>query len=218
MRQLFRFSILTAIFAIAIVSCKSDKETVIKVGNVTITVSGMVNNTVTVGDKLTVTATVTPADATDKGVTLTSSDNSVISVTTTANGWTIEALKAGTATLTATANDGSGKKFEVSITVIPKEVTLVSIAVSGTPTKTVYEIGEPFNPAGITVTATYSDNSTAAVPLTEVVFAADFSATAGTNKSVKVSFTYKGITRETTITGITVNEPVPTLVSVAVNL
>ena len=77
-----------------------------------------------------------------------------------------------------------------------KEVTLVSIAVSGTPTKTVYLIGEPFNPAGLTVTATYSDNKTAAVPLADLVFATDFSATAGANKSVKVSFTYKGITRE----------------------
>lgn len=42
--------------------------------------------------------------------------------------------------------------------------TLSSIAVSGTASKTSYTSGESFNPNGLTVTATYDDNSTAVIP------------------------------------------------------
>lgn len=38
--------------------------------------------------------------------------------------------------------------------------TLTSLTISGTPTQLNYEEGEAFNPAGLTVTAKYSDNST----------------------------------------------------------
>jgi len=41
--------------------------------------------------------------------------------------------------------------------------TLTSIAVSGTPTKTSYYAGDNFDPAGLTVTGTYSDASTAPI-------------------------------------------------------
>jgi hypothetical protein len=97
------------------------------------------------------------------------------------------------------------------------EVSLTSIAVSGEPTKKVYEIGEPFNPTGLTVTATYSNGSTAAIPHSELDFDTDFSNEAGANKTVTVSFTYKGKTETAEITGITVNEPVPVLQSISVN-
>lgn len=57
----------------------------------------------TVGDTRTVTATVAPADATDKSITWTSSDSSVVSVDAQGK---LTALKAGTATITATTADG----------------------------------------------------------------------------------------------------------------
>lgn len=41
--------------------------------------------------------------------------------------------------------------------------TLTSVAVSGTPTRTEYNVGDVFDPAGLVVTATYDDNSTADV-------------------------------------------------------
>lgn len=41
--------------------------------------------------------------------------------------------------------------------------TLSSVAVSGTPTKKTYYAGDVFEPAGLTVTGTYSDNSTAPI-------------------------------------------------------
>lgn len=43
--------------------------------------------------------------------------------------------------------------------------TLTSLAISGTPTKTQYEADESFDPTGLVVTGTYSDESTA--PITE---------------------------------------------------
>lgn len=42
--------------------------------------------------------------------------------------------------------------------------TLSSIAVSGSPTKTTYYAGEALDPAGLVVTGTYSDGSTATIP------------------------------------------------------
>ena len=212
MKSFFRLSFLAAIFVIAMVSCKGDKETtVISVSDVSISIQGLTGNTLTltVDNEVTVTITVSPPDATNKGVTLESGDKTVLSVTETASlTWTIKALNAGSTTLTATAKDGSGKDMTINVTVnavVSPDATLVSIAVSGNPVKKEYQLNEPFNPEGITVTATYSDNSTNPVPFADLVFDAEFSKTAGTNKTVKVSFSYKGVTKTADITGITVS-------------
>lgn len=50
-------------------------------------------------------------------------------------------------------------KIEITYEAIPNPKTLVSIAISGTPTKTAYFAGEVFDPAGLVVTGTYSDES-----------------------------------------------------------
>ena len=78
---------------------------------------------------------------------------------------------------------------------------LSSIAVSGTPTKTTYYAGESFDPTGITVTATYSDSSTANV--TSSCTYAPTPLTQGTT-SVTVSYVEGGVTKTTAINGITV--------------
>jgi len=80
------------------------------------------------------------------------------------------------------------------------EVTLESIAVITQPTKTIYTVDELFDPAGIVVTATYSDKSTKPITVTKDMLEYDFSS-AGMNKSVTI--TYEGKT--TTVTGIIVN-------------
>ena len=67
--------------------------------------------TIEVGKTTTLTATVTPADASDKVITWTSSNPDIASVE---NG-TVKALKAGTSTITA---ECSGKKAECTVTVI----------------------------------------------------------------------------------------------------
>jgi hypothetical protein len=80
--------------------------------------------------------------------------------------------------------------------------TVESIAVTSQPTKKTYETGEAFSTAGMVVTATYNDGSTAPVTITSSMLSYDFS-TAGTGKTVTV--TYEG--KAATVTGITVNAP-----------
>ncbi len=70
-----------------------------------------------VGETYTLTATVSPSDATDKSLNWSSSDTSVASVSSSGK---VSAIKAGTATITATANDGSGVKATCSVIVTSK--------------------------------------------------------------------------------------------------
>ena len=67
-----------------------------------------------VGNTYQLTATVTPINATNKGVTWSSSNTSVATVSTTG---LVTAKSPGTATITCTAKDGSGVKATCSITV-----------------------------------------------------------------------------------------------------
>lgn len=67
-----------------------------------------------------------------------------------------------TITITYTENGKGSASADVSITVQAKPVTLESITVSGT-YKTKYISGESFDPAGMTITAIYSDGTTKSV-------------------------------------------------------
>ena len=71
-------------------------------------------STMTIGKKQTLKATVTPKKASSKAVVWKSSNKKVATVTSKG---VIKAKKAGTATITATAKDGSGKKATCKITV-----------------------------------------------------------------------------------------------------
>ena len=79
------------------------------------------STTLTEGETITLTATINPSNATNKNVTWSSSNSSVASVS---NG-VVTALKAGTATITVTTEDG-GKTAKCNVTVIAK-VTSVSL-------------------------------------------------------------------------------------------
>lgn len=72
-------------------------------------------------------------------------------------------------------------------------VTLQSIAISGEPAKTAYYVGEDFDKAGLTVTACYSDESTADVTKDAVWTFDPSTITAGTT-SVNATATYGGMT------------------------
>ena len=72
----------------------------------------------TVGDTANLTATVTPADASDKSVTWTSSDTGVATVDSSGM---VTAVAAGTATITVTTTDG-GKTASAAVTVLAKVV------------------------------------------------------------------------------------------------
>ena len=71
--------------------------------------------------------------------------------------------------------------------------TLSSIAISGTPTKTTYIEGDKFNPAGLVVTGTYSDESTAEIT-DGITWSFDPETLALGTTSVDITATVDGIT------------------------
>ena len=103
----------------------------------------------TEGDELTLTATIAPDNATNKNVTWSTSDASVATVT---NG-KVTALKAGTATITVTTEDGS-KTATCAVTVKAKVYAVTGVTLD----KTACELTEGDE---LTLTATIApDNAT----------------------------------------------------------
>ena len=130
--------------------------------------------------------------------------------------------------LTANTTTGSGGTLSInyavaqasyihSITVVYEEsdtpsAELVSLAISGTPTKTRYEAGESFDPAGLVVTGTYDDESHETITngIEWLIDPETFTST-GTNVSVDVIASVGNIISEVfTVTGLTVTEHVQT--------
>ena len=140
-------------------------------------------------------------------VTATYSDSSSADVTNSATFSGYNMNTAGNYTVTATYTEGGvSKTATYSITVTAR--TLSTLTLTGTPTTKTYYAGEGFDSTGLTVTARYSDNSTADVT-SDVVWTPD-PLTAGTTS---VTGTYGGKT--VTVSGITVNALV--LSSIAVS-
>ena len=103
---------------------------------------------------------------------------------------------------------------EFKITYTPK--TLSSISIKAAPTKTTYEAGEYFNPAGLVITATYSDNSTRDISYASSSSSFTFSpstSTALTTSHASVTITYGG---QSCYQAITVNA-VKTLSSISIS-
>ncbi len=113
---------------VALAGCKKDPGTEPIAGKVSqIKLVGMPTE-FTVGRSVTISAVITPDDATDKSVTFTSSNPEVATVEYTKSeyNYSLALLKAvgpGKATITATANDGSGVKAEAEVTVISNAFT-----------------------------------------------------------------------------------------------
>lgn len=85
--------------------------------------------TLTVGETFQLTATVAPADASDPSLTWTSSNVAVATVSATG---LVTAVSAGSATITAKANDGSGVSASCTITVQEPVVLVTSVTLSET--------------------------------------------------------------------------------------
>lgn len=83
---------------------------------------------------------------------------------------------------------------------------LTSLAISGQPTKKIYDLGEALNPAGLVVTGTYDDNSTATI--TDGITWAMNPATLSLNDvSCSVTATVDGVTSPAyNVTGLVVNK------------
>ena len=133
-------------------------------------------------------------------VTATYSDSSTANVTSSAtfSGYNMNTTGTQTVTVSYTYN-GTTKTTTYTITVDAAAKSLSSISVSGQTTS--FTVGDTFSFGG-TVTATYSDSSTANVT-SSATFSGYNMNTAG-NQTVTVSYTYSGTTKTTTYS-ITVN-------------
>lgn len=140
---------------------------------------------------------------------------------------------AGSVSFDITVADGAAATFDLTFSVYSSNVrvddilvtvktagegagtpkTLTGVAVSGTPTKTVYNTGDNFDPTGLTVTGTYSDASTAPIS-SGITWAYTPSQTLALNQtSIGVTATVSEITSaEYNVTGLTV-AAAPTVVS-----
>lgn len=103
--------------------------------------------------------------------------------------------------------DAEGSKVVVKAgdtVLIPKGYvipTISSIAISKAPTKVAYTEGEKLTMAGIQVTATYTDGSTAAIKKKELTFSpAEGTVLAKTDASVTVTYQAKTATQAITVT------------------
>lgn len=104
------------------------------------------------GSSQPLTATVSPSNATNKAVTWSSNNTSVATVSSDG---TVKAVGYGTAVITAkTVN---GLTSNCTITVNKEEITSLTIATQ--PTKTSYSVGDTLNTAGLTLKATYNNDT-----------------------------------------------------------
>lgn len=124
-----------------------------------------------VGKTYTLKATVSPSGATNKTVKWTSSNTKVATVSTKG---VVKGVKAGTATITCAATDGSGKKTTCKVTIknLPvSSITLSKTSITVYPTKS-YTLTATVSPSDATNKAvkwTSSDTTAATVSSTGVV-------------------------------------------------
>lgn len=110
--------------AMSFIACSSDDDTSVRVASVMVTGS---KNQLEIGESLQLSATVSPSDATNKSVSWSTSDASIATVSSSG---LVKAVSTGSATITATAQDGSGVKGVFAIT-IEKAVHVTSVTISG---------------------------------------------------------------------------------------
>ncbi len=122
-------------------------------------------------------------------------------ITSDVTGYTVSpsVLTDGVEEVTVTYTEG--RVTMTATTPVTVEKVLSSIAVTTEPAKQVYNYLESFDPAGMVVTATFSDGSTA--PATGYTYPSTAFSTLGEN-TVDLGYTYEGVTKTTSLT-VTVN-------------
>lgn len=160
--------------------------------------------TLEVGQSRALTLGVVPANG-NKSVTWESKNNSVAMVDQNGK---ITAVSTGTATIAAVSNVNANVAAYCVVTVV-KPRSVVMVEVDGTPTKTVYNAGDKFDPTGLTVTVLFDSGDVETVPLADCKWTdgntLEETLSAGTT-TVKCS--YKGVTSDNIVSGITVNKVV----------
>ena len=101
------------------------------------------------GQSVSLSASVLPSNASDKGVTFTSSNSSVASVSPSGE---VTGKTLGTATITVKTSDGG---YKDSITITVRDYPLY-LTVTKNPTKTVYNKNENFDTTGMVAYATFA--------------------------------------------------------------
>ena len=150
----------------------------ITVSNPIVSVTGVSLNetsmSMTIGDTQTLVATVTPSDATDKSVTWSSNNTSVATVSSSG---LVTAKSAGTATITATTNDG-GKKASCVVTVSAPTVSVTGVELNESSmtmtvgdTQTLVATVTPSNATNKSVTWSSNNTSVATVSSSGLVTA-----------------------------------------------
>lgn len=168
-----------------------------------VTVSG--DTTVKEGLTITLTAVVAPENATNRTVTWKSSNEEVATV----DGGVVKGVKAGTATITATADGVSSNEYEV--TVEANNAKLTSITKKSDPKKLKYNVGDMIDLAGLEFTLTYDDgtNGEMAYSSSDTGFEVSGfdSSKAAPSQNVTVTYTSAGITGTATFS-VTIVQPV----------
>ena len=117
-------------------------------------------------------------------------------LTSDVTGYTVSpsVLTDGVTEVTVTYTEGRvTKTASVAVTV---EKVLVSIAITTNPTKMAYDYLESFDPSGMVVTATFSDQSTAQAD--DLSYPQSSFTTLG-EQTVQIDYTYEGVTKSTTL-------------------
>ncbi len=160
--------------------------------------------TLEVGQSRALTLGVVPANG-NKSVTWESKNNSVATVDQNGK---ITAVSTGTATIAAVSKVNANVAAYCVVTVV-KPRSVVMVEVDGTPTKTVYNAGDKFDPTGLTVTVLFDSGDVENVPIADCKWTdgntLEETLSAGTT-TVKCS--YKGVTSDNIVSGITVNKVV----------
>ena len=160
--------------------------------------------TLEVGQSRALTLGVVPANG-NKSVTWESKNNSVATVDQNGK---ITAVSTGTATIAAVSKVNANVAAYCVVTVV-KPRSVVMVEVDGTPTKTVYNAGDKFDPTGLTVTALFDSGDVENVPLADCKWTdgntLEETLSAGTT-TVKCS--YNGVISDNIVSGITVNKVV----------
>ncbi len=160
--------------------------------------------TLEVGQSRALTLGVVPANG-NKSVTWESKNSSVATVDQNGK---ITAVGTGTATIAAVSKVNAKVAAYCVVTVV-KPRSVVMVEVDGTPTKTVYNAGDKFDPTGLTVTVLFDSGDVETVPLADCKWTdgntLEETLSAGTT-TVKCS--YKGVTSDNIVSGITVNKVV----------
>lgn len=141
-----------------------------------------------------------------------SADNGTVQVSATSEGSGKNIKYKSTISWTGSSNtvvfsvkSGSISFGKITVT-YEQGATLKSLAISGTPTKTTYNVGEEFDPTGLVVTGTYEDNTTATIT-NGITWTMNPATLSLSDVSCSVTATVDGVTSPAyNVTGLTVNK------------